>query len=277
MRSIFFNEVPVPEVLKHDVASFRIIESLSDEGVSVNVLPNGTPGIVFQHSNGQAMIDSIVTESKTADSIPTLFVYGSGTEPSVMNYKAGSYTTIQIMLKAHGLNSLMGMNASALANDSVNLNELSIKHLNEQLLEEENSAQQARLLINFLLERLGQMKSRDQLVEAGLQLIHQNTASVSVRSLTESLNLSERQFERRFKQAVGISAKSYIRVKRFNEAVRIIKSGQFTNLTQIAHMLRFYDQSHFIRDMKMFSGITPLQLTQKTGDFHHTHKVYSYE
>lgn len=277
MRSISFDEIPVPKSLKNDVASIRIIESCGNEAVSINVLPNGAPGIVLQHINGQSMIESIVTQSKNATNIPALFVYGCGIEPSVMNYKAGSYTTVQIMLRAHGLNSLFGMNASILANGSVDMNELSITNLNEQLFEETNSRQQARLLTNFLQDQIGKIKARDRLIEAGLQLIHQNPASVSISSLTASLHLSERQFERRFRQAVGISAKSYIRVKRFNEAVRLIESGQYTNLSQIAHMLRFYDQSHFIRDMKAFSGITPLQLAQKVGNFHDAQKVYSYE
>ena len=194
-----------------------------------------------------------------------------------MNYKAGSYATIQIILKSHGLNSLLGMNASILANRSVAMDELSIGYLNEQLLDEKDTVQQAYLLTDFLLKRLCQAQTRDTLIESSLQLIHQNIASINVSSLTQALHLSERQFERRFRQTVGISAKSYIRVKRFNEAIRLIQLGQFTNLTQIAHKLCFYDQSHFIHEVKSFSGVTPQQLVRKADNFHDTQKVYSYE
>jgi len=68
----------------------------------------------------------------------------------------------------------------------------------------------------------------------------------------------------------------YIRVKRFNEAIRLIKTGQFERLTDVAYALNFYDQSHFIRDIKAFSGMTPKSLSQKVDDFHHDQVGYSY-
>jgi len=62
---------------------------------------------------------------------------------------------------------------------------------------------------------------------------------------------------------MGISPQLYIRVKRFNKAVRLIKTRQFDRLTDVAYAFNFYDQSHFIRDVKAFSGITPKSLSQK--------------
>jgi AraC-like DNA-binding protein len=89
------------------------------------------------------------------------------------------------------------------------------------------------------------------------------------------LHISERQFERRFTQTVGLSPHVYIRVKRFNEAIRLIKTGQFERLTDVAYALNFSDQSHFIRDIKAFSGMTPTSLAQKVDDFHHEQAGYA--
>jgi AraC-like DNA-binding protein len=106
------------------------------------------------------------------------------------------------------------------------------------------------------------------LVEESLDLIHKNIASIDVKYLLKNLHISVRQFEKRFTDTVGVSPLSYIRVRRFNEAIRLMKTGQFDKLTDVAHALNFYDQSHFIRDLKEFSGITPKSILQKVEDFH---------
>jgi len=122
---------------------------------------------------------------------------------------------------------------------------------------------------------LKQAKTRDRLVEESLRFIHQHIGSITIKYLLEHLHLSERQFERRFTQTVGISPQLYLRVKRFNEAARLMKTGQFETLIDVAYALNFYDQSHFIRDIKAFSGITPKSLSQKEDAFHGV-AVYSY-
>jgi AraC-like DNA-binding protein len=47
-----------------------------------------------------------------------------------------------------------------------------------------------------------------------------------------------------------------------------MKTKQFERLTDVAQALNFYDQSHFIRDLKEFSGITPKSIFQKVDNFH---------
>ena len=88
-------------------------------------------------------------------------------------------------------------------------------------------------------------------------------------SLREYLHLSERQLEKRFNQTVGISPQLYIRIKRVNEAFKLMDTGKYERLVDIAYELNFYDQSHFIRDIKAFSGLTPKGISQRVDDFHH--------
>jgi len=267
MSSIKFNIIRAPEILKKHVECFRIIEYSGEEGLAIKVSPNGVPGIVFQHNSGQSAIENIITDSGLTF-VPTLFLYGAGTQPSVMNYKKGSYTTTQVILKPHALNTLLGINASVLANGFAELNEFSAENLNGQLVEANDKQKRIALLIDFLVAQLKQAKTKDTLVEESLRLIHRNIAAIDMKYLLDYLNISERQFERRFSQTVGLSPQSYMRVKRFNEAIRLMKTGQYKTLTDVAHALNFYDQSHFIRDIKEFSGITPKSILQKVEDFH---------
>jgi AraC-like DNA-binding protein len=158
----------------------------------------------------------------------------------------------------------------------VELNEFAVEDINEPLLHAQDARERVALLTDFLVTKLEQQKTRDLLVEESLRRIHRSAGRITVKSLLEALDISERQFERRFSQVVGISPVAYIRVRRFNEALRLIKSGRYDTLTEVAHALNFHDQSHFIRDIKTFTGITPKSLSQKVNEFFYNQAGYSY-
>lgn len=271
-----FRVLAPPEILKRDVECLLLYEFIGNQRVVTNVFPKGIPGIVFHNQNGNSAIESIEMLSGRKVSPPTLFLYGPVVESSVMSFGRGSYTVIQVVLKPHALKALFGINALVLKDTSAELNEFSSENINEQLINTHCAQDQADLLINFLVSQLQPPKMRDDLVERSLCLIHNNVRTMTVRTLLEQLDISERQFERRFSQTVGISPYSYIRVRRFNEAIRMVKTRQCDTLTEIAYALNFHDQSHFIRDIKAFTGITPKSLAQKADDFYHNQAGYSY-
>jgi AraC-like DNA-binding protein len=276
MGSLQFTILQAPDILKNDVECFRIAEATDAEELAIKVSPNGMPGMVFQQNNGRSALEQIITHSGRTVSPSPFFLYGPGIEPSVMHYKRGSSTTIQVIFKPYALKTLLGINAAALADRWTDLHEFSAEDLTVQLMNARNEQERMTLLINFLLARFKQVQTRDMLVEKSLSFINKNIGSIHIKYLLEYFSISERQFERRFIQAVGLSPQLYIRVKRFNEAIRLIKTGQFARLTDVAYALNFYDQSHFIRDIKAFSGMTPKSLSQRVDDFHHEQAGYSY-
>lgn len=277
MTPLKFRIVPPPPMLQNDIESFRVSEYNGAEGLAINVAPNALPGIVFQmDATGRPAIENIATRSSAETATTTLFVHGAGIEPSVMRFTRGAYVTIQAILKPHALQSLFGLNAAVLSNNLAALGDISGSDLGDRLLDAADDTQRLALIADFLSLRLREAHPRDTLIEESLRLIETNIACVSVRHLLEHLNLSERQFERRFAQAVGVSPQAYIRVRRFNAAVKLIKMGQYRRLTDIAYALNYYDQSHLIRDVSALSGLTPKRLAQRDGDSYHAGAGYSY-
>ena len=276
MGSNRFRVLPPPEILKRDVECFILNRFSGNRKVEINVFSNGIPGIVFHHTDGHPAIKSILTQSGRETSPPSLFVCGPGTESSLMRFEKGSYTVVQVILKPHALKALLGINALTLKSQAVELNEFSTEDLNEQLLNAPDEKMQMSLLSGFLISKLQQANRRDDLVEESLVLIHKSRGAMSVRTLSKYLDLSERQLERRFSQTVGLSPLSYMRVRRFNEAMRLMRTGGYNRLTDVAHALNFHDQSHFIREIKAFTGITPKSLSQSVNDFYHNQAGYSY-
>jgi AraC-like DNA-binding protein len=265
--------LPAPVALRDHVECIRIAEHSGDEALAINVCLNGLPGLVFQHDNGRSPIEKITTPSGRTTSAPLVYVYGQMTEPSIMQHKQGPFSTIQVIFKPHALHTLLGINAAVLTDELVGLTELSAQDLAEPLLDAPCEQDRIALLTAFLLKKHQQAPMRDCLIEESLRIIHSRPGAVTVKALLETLSISERQFEKRFIQAVGISPLFYIRIKRFNAAMRLMSESHFDRLTDLAHAMNFYDQSHFIRDIKAFSGITPKALSQKVNDIH---PIYSY-
>ena len=73
------------------------------------------------------------------------------------------------------------------------------------------------------------------------------------------LNLSERRLQQRFHEVVGFGPKTLCRIIRFQNVLKKLNSGDIKFLTKVAFDCDYFDQSHFIREFKFFSGITPRQ------------------
>jgi len=72
-------------------------------------------------------------------------------------------------------------------------------------------------LSEFLRAHIDGSGAEDLLVTESLPLIQKGIRSIRVPQLLKRLNVSERQFERRFVRAVGVSPHHYIRIVRFQE------------------------------------------------------------
>ncbi|WP_443947059.1 DUF6597 domain-containing transcriptional factor [Pedobacter sp. AW1-32] len=93
-------------------------------------------------------------------------------------------------------------------------------------------------------------------LESELALIFASNGSVSVRELCNAGGKNERQLQRLFKRYVGLSPKYYARIIRFNYIFELIKKGEMS-WAAIVYRSGYYDQSHFIRDFKCFTGEDP--------------------
>jgi AraC-like DNA-binding protein len=268
--------LPIPQHLRDYIECFRVITHPGQGKFSINVCLNGLPGIVFQHTNRQSPVESIVTSSKRNVHIPALYIYGQMTEPSIMNYTGEPYSMTQVILKPHGLNTLFGMNAAVLTDGLAEFDAVDARCLNEQLMNAKSEQERNTLLMDFLSAQINRQRAADTLVIASLKFIHAHSGCITIKDLLTHLHISQRQFERRFRQMVGISPQFYLRVKRFNAALQLMQSGRFNRLTDVAHSLSFHDQSHFIRDVKQLAGVAPRTLLQKIDTCHLRHGVNTY-
>jgi len=85
--------------------------------------------------------------------------------------------------------------------------------------------------------------------------------STSVDNLAGIACLGKKQYGRLFREYVGMNPKGYGRIVRFQRALKMLQLGS-RDYVGIAYANGYSDQSHFIRDFRQFSGMTPTQLTE---------------
>lgn len=88
----------------------------------------------------------------------------------------------------------------------------------------------------------------------------------SVGDICRELRVSSRHLRRLFQQNMGMSPKQYQRIKRFHKALRIAFSTELIDFQKIVYHCGYYDQSHFCRDVRAFTGKKPIDFFRQEVD-----------
>lgn len=269
MRTIEFSVLPAPEKLSQVVECLRISENPGGgEAYRIKVCPSGFPELVFGRGGGggQAIGEIAVGGARVSD-LPTVFFHGIVPLPSLMEFRPGPFRTIQVVLKPTALHRLFG--DPALCDD---LRFVESVDAARPFLDAVGLAAGASDVAGLLCRLIGELLERssfdpDPLVEDCVERLRSDRPSKTVRDLIRPYGISERQFEKRFLRAVGIPAKQFVRLRRVNRALRMMDAGRYDRLIDIALELDYYDQSHFIREIRELSWLSPKEISQRVEDF----------
>jgi AraC-like DNA-binding protein len=62
---------------------------------------------------------------------------------------------------------------------------------------------------------------------------------------------------RKFSSAIGLSPKQLAKTIRIQTTLKKLLNEEITSLTDLAYENEYFDQAHFIKDFKEFTGLTP--------------------
>lgn len=112
----------------------------------------------------------------------------------------------------------------------------------------------ADLLDTFFLDRLTAVPPA---FARALNTLIATGGRASVADLSAAAGVSQRQLERLFARHLGIPPKMVGRIVRFQGALRSLMADPGCPLGELAAGAGYYDQAHFIRDFRLFSGGVP--------------------
>lgn len=134
--------------------------------------------------------------------------------------------------------------------------------LREQLLEENGISQRFEMVEEFLMQRFARRLSVNACIEFAVNEMTERPDNLSIARMNEKIGYSQKHFTEMFRKNIGVTPKSYLKIMRFQKAVREIDASEAIEWDMIAHECGFYDQAHFINDFKHFSGFTPEQYSK---------------
>ena len=91
-----------------------------------------------------------------------------------------------------------------------------------------------------------------------------------VKALVDRSGFSHRRFNELFRNTVGLGAKQFSSVARFQHALRCIERQSVVDWQDVVAACEFYDQAHFIREFRRHAGLSPTDYLAQRGErFNH--------
>lgn len=95
------------------------------------------------------------------------------------------------------------------------------------------------------------------LLDDMISRMSKTSGMIRVSQLCDIYNITPRSLERRFMEEIGIPAKEMLQIFRINRAIRLLAEDPKVNLAGISYLSGYFDQAHFIKDIKKITGMSP--------------------
>jgi AraC-like DNA-binding protein len=188
------------------------------------------------------------------------FLVGTMTYTFETAHSYGIVEMIGIRFKPAGITAFTKIPVTEFTNQHIDLNLLKTIFDSGfyQLLPEIKSTEERIAHIqNYMLAFLPKLYTADKQIQYISDKIIKSNGQLPVKDIVASACLSERQFERRFKAAIGITPKTFSKITRFNHTHHYIKNHPDESLFHIAISCGYYDHSHLIHDFKSLGDELP--------------------
>ena len=191
---------------------------------------------------------------------PRLMVLGQITEPFFIE-PTGYVNCFAIRFYPYGLANFLSIPIKELANKetplSVLFGEEVTNELGQKITDAEGTEARIAIIESFLIETLNDRVSIDSVVKETIDTMYLTSGTISIKAMLKNNASKRRQLERKFTEQVGISPKQLCKVIRLQTVLKIMLHQPSESLSQIAYGSDYFDQAHFTKDFKEFTGITP--------------------
>lgn len=220
------------------------------------ILPDGTNGILFIQ-NGELIRTN--EQGKHVLTANKIYLFGQKTRAVSYQFQSFPFRACGFKIAPHALSLLFDV-AGDLATDNV-LHLTCVQKRFEKIANLLSDASLKNQLFAFMEHCMYQDRcSEHPLLESILQYIHQQIDKVNVKLIINQFQLTYKSLARLFKKTIGITPKLYIRIIRFNSCINLLAKNKYKRLTDVAYEAGYFDQNHFIKEIKYFTGQKPSQL-----------------
>jgi AraC-like DNA-binding protein len=199
--------------------------------------------------------------------IPGIAVCGThSTHFAIDAYQASN---MGVQFRPGGAFAFFGGSARDFSNAHISLADIwgaDAHRLHQRLVQAPTPDDKIAILFRAVVERWRDSE-RHPAVALALSRVARAPHRVSVRAIAREAEVSAKRLIQLFSEQVGMTPKLYLRVARFQRVLaRVHTAADVSWLDEVAHH-GYYDQPHFIRDFREFSGFTPTEYFRLRGPY----------
>lgn len=225
------------------------------------IIPDGFCELIFHFYDPYQ-----ITDHKNSHVQPFSIVAGQLNNPISLK-PIGRSGVLGVKFKPTGMWKLLGCDMNELTNQTIFLDSVIQERsfVAEQLHDCNNNIERIRIVESFLLTRLESAKRANE-TDSLVEQINRDKGKSSIKKLADENKISLRKVERIFTQQVGVSAKLYSRLIRFKHVLRLLQQENLPR-TEITYLSGYFDQAHFNKEFKEFSGENPESWIKQNHSF----------
>lgn len=149
--------------------------------------------------------------------------------------------------------------------DSVWGNE--IHSIRDAILNETSIDKKFSILENYFMLKGKDRMENHALVHYSVKQLVQNPQMWTIKRLSDKTGVTPKHLITLFKKYVGLSPKMFSRVYKFQKVIHLIEQQKKVDWASLAYECGYFDQAHFIKEFRDFSGINPSSYLEQRGPY----------
>ncbi|MFN7116113.1 MAG: helix-turn-helix domain-containing protein [Saprospiraceae bacterium] len=259
---------PRPELAPY-VDKFWLFESAIGVPTTDNrvIAPNGRAKIILPFQNALSTIQHGIHQDYPEQE-PLLI--GIWEEPVVLSSPERPTGTIGMELNPRGLYRFLNISLHELSNQILSFETIfgaKGRFIHQKLMDLEQPEQKIEALQLFLIERLQETDRQNHIIDFSVQHILSTHGLLEIKALEKKTGYSKRYLDLLFKEHIGISPKTFASITRFQQFYQRWANAAHTDFFREVLYDLYYDQSHFIKEFKRYTGYAPAQYARAKNDF----------
>lgn len=213
-------------------------KKILDKTISNNILPDACIDIVIDYINNTICFAGFSKETEEFQLNKDIDYMGVRLKPSIFYL-------------------LFNIESDKIMDNQIQFSNIEKEISINKILDLKNTNERIEYLKHYLLKKTKEQKEIPfmKIVEK----IYENPNEQSVTDIAKKFGYNERNLYRVFKKNFGVSPKVLLNILRLHLCLTLILENKM-NLIDIALSCGFYDQSHFIKEIKRYTGISPLKI-----------------
>ncbi len=190
---------------------------------------------------------------------PPVFIMGQHTQ-LIHRFVGQEFLAIIVHFQPGALYRLTGIPSSEFTDACIDAEAIFSREAlfnNEQLHNASSYKNMIAIVESYLIKLFSQTKRDIHSIDVAAKMLLQKTEHLSMSWLAKETCLCPKQFERKFKERIGVKPSLLARIARFDKAFKMKNAHLEKDWLTIAVQCGYHDYEHLVRDYKAFTGLTP--------------------